>query len=63
MHVTELAAEGDDVIVRVVLEGTHTRTLDFKQPVPATNTWMAMDRLEMMSQLGVGPGMPPKSSP
>jgi predicted ester cyclase len=71
----DVVADGDVVIVRARLEGTHTGTLEFQQPLPPSNkhlsieqvfeyrlkdgkiveTWMTMDRLDFMQQLGLGP--------
>jgi predicted ester cyclase len=75
MTVTGISADADDVVVRVVFEGTQMGELDFKQPIPATQkhvkvdqvhtfrvrngkiveSWMVMDRLALMTQLGVLP--------
>jgi predicted ester cyclase len=73
--VTDLIAEGDRVVLRVVFDGTQTGSLDFKPPVPATGkharvdqvhtfrfkdgkiveSWMTMDHLDLMKQLGLFP--------
>jgi len=45
MHVTGVSADGDDVVVRVVFEGTHTGNLDFKRPLPATNKHVKVDQV------------------
>jgi predicted ester cyclase len=83
MKVSGMAADGDEVIVRVVAEGTQSGPLEFKNPIPATHkhmridqvltfrlkdghiveTWMVMDRLDLLGQLGVGPGAAKPPSP
>jgi predicted ester cyclase len=83
MHVDDVAVSDQDVVVRVTFEGTQTGTLEFKNPVLATNkhvkidqvhtfrvengkiveAWMVMDHLEMLKQLGVGPGAPKPGAP
>jgi predicted ester cyclase len=70
----DVVADGDMVIVRARMEGTHTGTLEFQNPLPPTGkhlrieqvfgyrlrdgkiveTWMTMDRLDFMQQLGLG---------
>jgi predicted ester cyclase len=75
MKPLDVVADGDTVVVRAVMEGTHTGTLEFQQPLPATGkhvrieqvfgyrlregkvveTWMTMDRLDFMRQLGLAP--------
>jgi predicted ester cyclase len=45
MTVQGISAEGDNVVVRNVMEGTQTGTLEFKHPLPATGKHVRVDQV------------------
>jgi steroid delta-isomerase-like uncharacterized protein len=43
--IVDVTAEGDRVVLRTIMEGTHTATLEFKTPIPATGKHVNIEQV------------------